>query len=196
MVLALPRGGVPVGYEVALKLHAPLDVLVVRKLGAPGHEELAIGAVSGEVVVLDPDILVSLRVPETYVEYAIQQARAEATRLAAQYRGARPTLNARGQTVVLVDDGAATGSTMQAAIDLLRRQGPARVIVALPTASQPAVHKLSQRADQVICLESPPGFVSVGEHYVDFTPTTNEEVCRLLKRRQSLSPDGSSVAVS
>ncbi len=184
VVLALPRGGVPVAFEVAHGLGVPLDVLVVKKLGAPGQPELAVGAVAADVVVLDQEIIALLGVPEWYVDKAVARERPEVERQAQLFRGERPALNVRGATVILVDDGVATGSSMSAAVDAVRKLGGVRVIIATPVAAPQAVEKLQNRADEVICLEAPHGFAAVGIYYEDFTQTTDEEVCRLLKRGQ------------
>ncbi len=183
-VLALPRGGVPVAFEVAHGLGAPLDVLVVRKLGAPGQPELAIGAVTTDVVVLDQEVIGLLGVPVEYVEAAVKRERDEVTRRAELFRGDRPGLDVRDRTVILVDDGIATGSTMRAAVDAVRKLGAKRVVVATPVAAPQAIEKLRLQADAVVCLEEPYGFTAVGIYYEDFTQTTDEEVCRLLKRGQ------------
>lgn len=183
-VLALPRGGVPVAFEVAHGLSAPLDVLVVRKLGAPGQPELAIGAVTTDVVVLDREVIGLLGVPEMYIEAAVKREREEVTRRAELFRGDRPGLDVQDRTVILVDDGIATGSTMRAAVDAVRKLGAKRVVVATPVAAPQALEKLREQADVVVCLEEPYGFTAVGVYYEDFTQTTDEEVCRLLKRGQ------------
>lgn len=182
VVLALPRGGVPVAYEVARALAASLDVLVVRKLGAPGQPELAIGAVTTDVVVLDREAVDLLGVSGEYVDQMVKQERREVKRRAELFRGDRPSLDVRDRTVILVDDGIATGSTMAAAIDAVRKLGARRVVVATPVASPQALVRLRARADHVVCLEAPPEFPAVGVYYEDFTQTTDEEVCRLLKR--------------
>lgn len=182
VVLALPRGGVPVAYEVARALAAPLDVLVVRKLGAPGQPELAIGAVTTDVVVLDRETVDLLGVPDEYVDRLVKRERREVKRRAELFRGDRAPLDVGDRTVILVDDGIATGSTMAAAIDAVRKLGARSVVVATPVASPQALARLRARADHVVCLEAPPEFPAVGVYYEDFTQTTDEEVCRLLKR--------------
>jgi predicted phosphoribosyltransferase len=184
IVLALPRGGVPVGYEVAHALGVGLDVLVVRKLGAPGHAELAIGAVTADLVVLDDEIIGLLGVPQSYIDRAVEREQREAARRAELFRGDRPPLNVRGRTVILVDDGIATGSTMLAAVDAVRRLGAQRIVVATPVAPPDAVTRLRAQADEVVCVDTPADFPAVGVFYEDFGQTSDEEVCRLLKRGQ------------
>ncbi len=181
IVLALPRGGVPVAYEVAAALHAPLDVLVVRKLGVPGHAELAMGAVaSGGVRVINDLLVAQLRIPAEAVEEVAAQELAELARREAAYRGERPAPDVRGRTVVLVDDGLATGSTMQAAVLALRQREPARIIVAVPVASREACGLLQGTADDVVCGSTPEPFVAVGLWYANFAQTTDDEVRSLL----------------
>lgn len=184
VVLALPRGGVPVAFEVAHGLGLELDVLVVRKLGAPGQPELAVGAVAPDVVALDPEVIALVGVPEWYIQTAVARERTEVLRQARLFRGERPPLSVQGAAVILVDDGIATGSTMAAATDAVRKLGAQRIVVAAPVAATQAVEKLRNKADEVICLEVPHGFTAVGVYYEDFTQTTDEEVCRLLKRGQ------------
>ncbi len=182
LVLALPRGGVPVAFEVAHGLALPLDVLVVKKLGAPMQPELAIGAVTSDVVVLDDEIIALLGVPEWYVETAVQQARSDAKDRAQRFRGDRPPLRVGERPVILVDDGIATGSTMLAAISAVRRLEADRVIVAIPVAPPQSLDKVRQRADEVVCLETPTDFSAVGVYYQDFRQMTDLDVSRILKR--------------
>jgi predicted phosphoribosyltransferase len=183
LVLALPRGGVPVGYEVARALEAPLDVFLVRKLGVPGHEELAMGAVStGGVRVLNEDIVSALRIPDGAIEETTAREREELARRERLYRGDRPARDVRGRTVILVDDGLATGATMHAAIAALRRREPARIVVAVPTASADTCHALRAEVDDVVCAITPEPFHAVGLWYDDFSPTTDDEVRDLLAR--------------
>jgi predicted phosphoribosyltransferase len=190
LVLALPRGGVPVGFEVARRLRAPLDVFMVRKLGVPFHEELAMGAIaSGGVRVLNPDIVQGLGIGEDVLGSIEARERAELARRERTYRGDRPPLDVRGRTVILVDDGLATGATMRAAVAALRRLEPARVIVAVPVAAPEICEQLRAEADDVICAMTPPSLVAVGQVYEDFSQTTDEEVRALLsraERRQAL----------
>jgi predicted phosphoribosyltransferase len=183
VVLALPRGGVPVGYEVARALGAPLEVFVVRKLGVPGYEELAMGAVAtGGVRVLNHDIIEGLRVAESAVEAVTAAEQAELRRRERLYRGDRPVPDVRGRTVILVDDGLATGATMQAAVRALRQQQPARLVVAVPTAAPDTCAQLRDDADDVVCAITPEPFHAVGLWYEDFSQTTDEEVRELLAR--------------
>jgi predicted phosphoribosyltransferase len=183
IVLALPRGGVPVGAEVARALGAPLDVLLVRKLGVPGHEELAMGAIAdGGVRVVNEDVLRALRVPVDAVEAVALEEGQELQRRARAYRGGRPAPDLRGRTVILVDDGLATGSTMRAAVAAVRRQGPARVVVAVPVGAEDTCEALRREADEVVCPRTPEPFYAVGAWYRDFLQTTDEEVRELLAR--------------
>jgi predicted phosphoribosyltransferase len=181
LVLALPRGGVPVAAEVARALRAPLDVFVVRKLGVPGYEELAMGAVaSGGVRVLNDQVIRGLRVPQHVVEAVTAWERQELLRRERLYRGDRPPPDVRGRTVILVDDGLATGATMHAAIAALRQQGPARIVVAAPLGAAETCHALRTEVDDVVCAITPEPFYAVGSWYKDFSQTTDEEVRELL----------------
>jgi putative phosphoribosyl transferase len=181
VVLALPRGGVPVGFEVARRLRAPLDVFVVRKLGVPFHEELAMGAIaSGGVRVLNADIVQGLGIGEDVLDSIEARERAELARRERTYRGDRPPLDVHGRTVIIVDDGLATGATMRAAVAALRRLGPAAVIVAVPIASVESCEQLRAEADDVVCAMMPPHLYVVGQVYADFSQTTDEEVRALL----------------
>ncbi|HEX4947789.1 MAG TPA: phosphoribosyltransferase [Blastocatellia bacterium] len=181
LVLALPRGGVPVAYEVALALYAPLDVFLVRKLGVPGHEELAMGAIaSGGVRVLNEEVLGYVDVPDEVVDAVTVRERRELERREQLYRAGRPALVVRNQTVLLIDDGLATGSTMRAAAVALRQQQPARIVVAVPVAAQQSCAELRAEVDEVICAVTPEPFYAVGLWYEDFTQTTDEEVRELL----------------
>jgi predicted phosphoribosyltransferase len=191
IVLALPRGGVPVGYEVATALRAPLDVFVVRKLGVPWHEELAMGAIaSGGVRVLDEDLIRVARVSAEDVESDTRAERAELERRERQYRGDRPFPDLTGRTVILVDDGLATGSTMRAAVAALRKEGPARIVVAVPVAARETCAAFRDIADEIICAETPEPFVAVGVWYDDFSQTTDAEVHTLLDRADGRSHAG------
>lgn len=181
IVLALPRGGVPVGWEVARALGVPLDVFVVRKLGVPGFEELAMGAVaSGGVRVLNDEVVFGLRIPDEVIEDVEARERAELERRERLYRGGRALADVRGRTVILVDDGLATGSTMLAAVRALRQRGPARIVVAVPTAPPDTCRNLSREADEVICYMTPEPFFGVGGWYEDFSQTSDDEVRELL----------------
>jgi predicted phosphoribosyltransferase len=183
LVLALPRGGVPVAYEVAQALEAPLDVFVVRKLGVPGYEELAMGAIaSGGVCVLNDDVVHALRIPRRIIEAVAAHELRELSRRERAYRGDRPAPDVRGRTVILVDDGLATGSTMSAAVGALRRLGPARIVVAVPTAAPSTCDELRHEADECVCEITPVPFYAVGIWYEDFSQTTDQEVRDLLAR--------------
>ena len=185
LVLALPRGGVPVAYEVARALRAPLDVFIVRKLGVPGYEELAMGAVAtGGVRVLNDQVVNGLRIPDYVIDAVTAWEQQELARRESLYRGERPPPDVRGKTVILVDDGLATGSTMQAAVAALRQQQPARIVVAVPTAAPETCDALRTEVDEVICAITPEPFHSVGLWYKDFSQTTDDEVRELLARAE------------
>jgi predicted phosphoribosyltransferase len=185
LVLALPRGGVPVGYEVARALGAPLDVFVVRKLWVPGHEELAMGAVATGVWVLNDEIVRGLGISEHEIDAGVAREMQELARRERLYRGDRPSPGVGGRTAILVDDGLATGATMRAAVAALRQQQPARIVVAVPTASPDTCEALKAEADEVVCAITPEPFFAVGHWYEDFTQTTDEEVGELLARARS-----------
>lgn len=183
LVLALPRGGVPVAYEVARALPAPLDVFVVRKLGIPGHEEFAMGAIAtGGVRVLNDEAVYGLGIPDDIIETVTVRERRELARREALYRGDRPPPAVRGRTVILVDDGLATGSTMEAAVKALRRQHAGRIVVAVPLAAPDTCERLRLQADEIICAATPEPFIAVGRWYEDFSETTDAEVHDLLDR--------------
>jgi putative phosphoribosyl transferase len=189
LVLALPRGGVPVGYEVARALDAPLDVFLVRKLGLPGQEELAMGAVaSGGVRVLNEEVVQGLGVPDWMIDDVARREQQELGRRERVYRGDRPAPDVRGRTVILVDDGLATGSTMRAAVAALRQQGPARVVVAVPLGAAETCAEFRGEADEAVCARTPQPFYAVGAWYDDFSQTTDEEVLDLLDRAASRHP--------
>lgn len=181
IVLALPRGGVPVGYEIATALHLPLDVILVRKLGMPGHEELAMGAIAdGNVQVLNEDIVQGFNIqPLTIAEVAAEE-RIELKRRQKAYRQDKPPPVIEGRTVILVDDGCATGANMKAAVQAVTKQHPARIVVALPVVSDSAYEMLREIADEVICVDIPDPFYGVGAFYRKFTQTTDAEVKALL----------------
>lgn len=181
VVLGLPRGGVPVASEVARALGAPLDVFLVRKLGAPGRPELAMGAIaSGGVRVLNPDVLQAFSVTTAQLEAVVAQERAELERREVTYRGARAPVELHRRSVVLVDDGLATGATMRAAVTAVRLHAPAFLVVAVPTGAADSCTAMAQEADAVVCLHSPEPFSAVGAHYGDFRQTSDEEVRRHL----------------
>jgi len=183
IVLALPRGGVPVAYEVARALGAPLDVFLVRKLGVPGREELAMGAIAtGGVRVLNRDVVNGLRIPPEVIDAVAAREGEELHRREKEYRDDRPAPDVRGKTVILIDDGLATGSTMRSAVMALRRQGPSRLVVAVPIASPSTCEEFQDEVDEVVCAWTPEPFHSVGAWYEDFSPTTDDEVRGLLAR--------------
>jgi putative phosphoribosyl transferase len=186
LVLALPRGGVPVGYEVARALHAPMDVFIVRKLGVPGHEELAMGAVAtGGVRVLNDQVVQGLGIPDYVIDAVADWEKQELARRERLYRGQRPPPDVRGKTVILVDDGLATGSTMLAAVRALRQLGPTQIVVAVPVASRDTCELLKSEVDEVVCAVTPEPFYAVGLWYRNFSQTTDEEVRELLEQGAS-----------
>lgn len=186
-VLALPRGGVPVAYEVALALHAPLDVFIVRKLGVPGYPELAMGAIaSGGVQVLNDQILATLRDPQDAVARTVAAESAELRRRETLYRKDRPPHELRGRAVILVDDGLATGATMLAAVRALRERRIAACIVAAPVAAEETCETIRECVDEIVCLATPGYFPGVGAFYQDFSQTTDEEVGALLEQAARL----------
>jgi putative phosphoribosyl transferase len=183
IVLALPRGGVPVAFEVARALGAPMDVFVVRKLGVPGYEELATGAIaSGGVRFLNEEMIAVLGLPGTVIEATTARERTELERREQRYRGDRPPPDVRDRTVLLVDDGLATGSTMRAAVETLRRLSPSRIVVAVPVADPTTCAEMAAEADDVVCARTPRQFRAVGLWYADFSQTTDDEVRDLLGR--------------
>ncbi|HZM26476.1 MAG TPA: phosphoribosyltransferase family protein [Gemmatimonadales bacterium] len=181
VVLALPRGGVPIGYHVARALGAPLDVIVVRKLGAPDHEELAVGAIAREAVYIDWLIVRQLGVTQAYLEQVIAAEKEELERRERAYRGGRPALPVKGRTVIVVDDGLATGATFRAALAAVRIEQPASIVVAVPVGAPESVARLRGVADDVVCLEMPPDFRAVSLSYEDFSPTSDAEVVECLE---------------
>jgi putative phosphoribosyl transferase len=184
VVLALPRGGVPVGYEVARALDAPLDVLLVRKLGAPGYEEFGIGAIvdgAQPQVVLNAEAIEMMRVPPAYVAQERDRQLAEIERRRLLYAGTAAPVDVEGRTAIVVDDGIATGGTVLVALSALRKAKPAYIVLAVPVAPPETLAKLSGEADEVVCLESPSDFRAVGVHYADFSQTSDEEVIDLLR---------------
>ena len=181
VVLGLPRGGVPVAYEIATALGAPLDVFVLRKLGVPDHEELAFGAIaSGGVRVLDDEIIEAFGLSDLDIQTVTESEQRELERREALYRGGRPRLDVKDKTVILVDDGIATGSSMRAAITAIRQVKPTRVVVATPVAPVSTYMELKGEVDEVVCAEIPSNFQTVGQFYVNFSQTTDDEVIGLL----------------
>jgi len=182
IVLALPRGGVPVAHEVATALAAPLDIFLVRKLGLPGHPELAMGAIaSGGIRVMNEDVMRWAHVPASAVDAVVRIEQAELERREQDYRTGRPLVALAGRIVILVDDGLATGSTMRAAVEAVRALGPARVVVAVPVGAPAACIQMASIADDLVCARSPEPFSAVGQWYRDFSQTTDAEVRALLE---------------
>ena len=186
IVLGLPRGGLPVAFEVAKALKAPLDVYVVRKLGVPGHEELAMGAIaSGDVRVLNKPVVEDLRISEEAIETETRKEQEELKRRELLYRGKRPPLDVSNRTVVLVDDGIATGSTIKAAIAALKKQKAGRIVVAVPVAPASTIDELKTEVDEVICVSTPEFFHAISLWYDEFPQTSDEEVRELLKKAET-----------
>lgn len=188
VVMALPRGGVPVGYEIARALQAPLDVVVVRKVGVPGHEELAMGAVaSGGVLVRNDDVIAPLGIREEILEDAAAEKRQEVEARERVFRGDRETPDLAGRTVIVVDDGIATGSTMRASLRALRQSDAERLVVAVPVASETACREMRDFADEVICLIATDQLIAVGQWYRDFAQVSDREVVELLDAAARIS---------
>ncbi len=191
VVLGLPRGGVPVALEVARMLRAPLDVLVVRKLGVPGHEELAMGAIaSGGARVMNDALVRQLGISEASIEHVARIEHEELTRRERAFRGTGPPLDVTDRTVIVVDDGVATGATMRSAVASLKQAGAKRVVVAVPVAAVDAERLLRREADEVVCLGTPEPFLSVGQWYEEFGQTNDDEVRAALRAAHAPSPDG------
>ena len=189
IVLGLPRGGVPVAYEVAKRLRAPLDVFIVRKLGVPGFEELAAGAIaSGGVRVLNEDVMRAIPHADEVIEAVAARETGELERREQIYREGRPPPELRGRIVILVDDGLATGATMRAAVKALRQSGAAKIVVAVPVGPPDTCRELEQQADETICLSTPVFFQAVGQYYEDFSQTTDEDARELLARAAQERP--------
>lgn len=186
LVLALPRGGVPVAFEVAHALRAPLDVFIVRKLGVPGHEELAMGAIAtGGVRVLNEDVVGALSLSTKVIDAVAAREEKELERRERIYRGARTPPDVRERTVILVDDGLATGSTMRAAVAALRKQRPARIVVAVPVAAAETCEEFKTEVDETVCAATPRMFNGVGRWYEDFSQTSDDEVHELLAQART-----------
>ena len=189
LILALPRGGVPIGYEIARALNLPLDVIIVRKLGVPGHEELAMGAIaSGGVRVLNRSVIESLRIPPDSLEAVEKREALELMRREATYRGNRQPASVKGKTVILVDDGVATGSTMRVAISALREQHAGRIIVATPVAPPTVRWEMEALVEDFVALVMPEDFFGVGQWYGDFTQVSDDTVYELLRKGAKLQP--------
>jgi predicted phosphoribosyltransferase len=183
IILALPRGGVPVAYEAARELGVPMDILLVRKLGVPGQEELAMGAIgSGGIQVLNKSLINMLGIPEESIDAVAKREDQEMKRSERIYRGNNPALGVEGKTVIIVDDGLATGATMRAAAEALRARNPVKIIVAAPVASPDTCEALNVVADEVVCLQTPQPFSSVGQWYKNFDQTSDQEVTALLNK--------------
>jgi predicted phosphoribosyltransferase len=185
VILGLPRGGVVVGSEVARALDAPLDVLIVRKLGVPGAEEVAMGAVAAGATLLDADLVAHLGISQTVIAEIVRRETEEMSRRERAYRGARPPIEVAGRTVIVVDDGLATGATAQAAVRSLRHRAPRRIVFAAPICSRDGAAALRTVADEVECLECPPVMQAVGWWYQDFSPTTDAEVVTCLHQTEA-----------
>ena len=197
LVLALPRGGVPVAFEVAQALDAPLDVFLVRKLGVPGHEELAMGAIAtGGVRVLNEEVVDYLKIPDRVIDSIAATELKELKRREIAYRGNRPEPEVKGKTVILIDDGLATGSTIRAAAQALRQQQPARIVVAVPVSAPETCDEYRIGVDEIICAATPEPFWGVGLWYHDFSQTTDEEVRDLLERARKSEPHTKHMAYS
>ena len=182
IVLGLPRGGVVVAYEIAKKLDLPLDIFLVRKLGVPGYEELAMGAIaSGGVRVLNDDVVQRINISQGAIEEVVRREKQELERREAAYRDSRPPLDVKDKTVILVDDGLATGATMRAAVAAIRKQRPKRIVIAVPTASPDTCEEFRADVDDILCGMTPTPFYAVGAWYENFSQTTDEEVKKLLK---------------
>lgn len=187
LVLALPRGGVPVAFEVARELNVKMDVFIVRKLGVPGNEELAMGAIASEDVrILNEDIIRSYQIPDRIIATVAANELRELERREHRYRGNRPKPDMKGMTVILIDDGLATGATMHAAVEALKTKRPAKLVVAVPTASPDTCKFFKGIVDEMICATTPEPFYAVGAWYKDFSQTTDEEVSKLLEKAQNL----------
>jgi predicted phosphoribosyltransferase len=192
IVLALPRGGVPVAAAAAKALRLPLDVFLVRKLGVPGQEELGMGAIaSGGIRIINQQLTRQLGIPEAAIEAVTAREQRELARREREYRGGRAGPEVRGRTAILIDDGLATGSTMRAAIAALRQEGAARIVAAVPVGAARTCAEVGQEADEIVCLERPTDFRAIGEWYEDFTQTTDEEI-RTLLREAEREDDGQS----
>jgi putative phosphoribosyl transferase len=189
LILALPRGGVPVGVEVARALNVPLDIFLVRKLGVPGHPELAMGAIaSGGIRVLSQDLIDELGIPPTLVEEVAAREHVELQRRDRLYRRDRPTPGIKNRVVILVDDGLATGSTMEAAVSALRQQGPAKIVVAAPVGADETCQRIRSVADDVVCAVAPQSFLAVGMWYERFDQVSDDEVIEMLSEERFVNP--------
>lgn len=187
LILALPRGGVPVAFEVAKELNVKMDIFIVRKLGVPGNEELAMGAIASDNIrVLNEDVVRSFQIPERVIDKVAENELRELERRERTYRGDRPKPDIKGITVILIDDGLATGATMRAAATALKTKNPAKIVVAVPTAAPDTCEFFGREVDEVICVATPEPFYGVGAWYEDFSQTTDKEVCELLDKARAL----------
>jgi predicted phosphoribosyltransferase len=187
LILALPRGGVPVAFEVAKELNVKMDVFIVRKLGVPGNEELAMGAIASDNIrVLNEDVVRSFQIPDRVIDMVAENELRELERREYTYRGDRPKPEISGSTVILIDDGLATGATMRAAAAALKTKDPAKIVVAVPTAARDTCEFFGREVDEVICVATPEPFYGVGAWYEDFSQTTDKEVCELLDKARAL----------
>jgi putative phosphoribosyl transferase len=183
LILALPRGGVPVAFEVAKELNAKMDVFVVRKLGVPGNEELAMGAIASDnIIVLNKDVVRSFQISKQVIDAVAARELKELERREHIYRGKRPKPSISGSTVILIDDGLATGATMSAAASAVKTKNPTKIVIAVPTGAPDTCKFFEEKVDEVICVATPEPFYSVGAWYEDFSQTTDEEVCELLNK--------------
>ena len=189
LILALPRGGVPVAFEVAKELNVKMDVFIVRKLGVPGNEELAMGAIASDNIrVLNEDVIRSFQIPERVIDEVAANELRELERREHLYRGNRPKPNISGSTVILIDDGLATGATMRAAAAAVKTKNPAKIVIAVPTAAPDTCSVFGRKVDEIICVATPEPFYGVGAWYEDFSQTTDKEVCELLDRAAKIKP--------
>lgn len=190
IILALPRGGAATGFEIARQLRLPLDVLIVRKIGFPGQEELAVGAVSETgTIALNESLIRTANVPREYIDAAVAKQKEEIRRRVQLYRGGKGIMGLEGKTVILVDDGVATGATMKAAIETLKREGLSRLVVAVPLAPPDTAEELGKMADEFICLETPWDFMAVGAHYQNFYQVSDDEVVEMLRQSAAIGRD-------
>ncbi|HSX26950.1 MAG TPA: phosphoribosyltransferase [Chlamydiales bacterium] len=179
-IIALPRGGVVIGHEVAKALHLPLDVIIPRKIGAPDNPELAIGALAGDITLLDQDLIAHYDIPRSYIDKTIAKEQWEAARRLTLYRKGKPPQNFSGQTLILIDDGIATGATIRASIAYLKKMKAAHLIIAVPIAPPDTLERLKEEVDEVVCLHAPSSFMAVGQFYAHFPQTEDAEVIQLL----------------
>ncbi len=187
LILALPRGGVPVAFEVAKELNVKMDVFIVRKLGVPGNEELAMGAIASDNIrVLNEDVVRSFQIPQRVIDEASAKELKELERRERIYRGNRPKPNISGLTVILIDDGLATGATMRAAAAAVKTKNPAKVVIAVPVAAPDTCSDFRDEVDEIVCVATPEPFYGVGAWYEDFSQTTDKEVCDLLDRTDKI----------